>query len=113
MSKIESITARAMEETAKYQDDSLSNLQKTSNIREYRALEKEKRRQEEAFELKKEEEQDQIMVETKPKSSLEGKQKLSDNKQITSTPSSSSQPNRLELLKRKRQEKLNKSRGDK
>ena len=28
MSKIESITARAMEETAKYQDDSLSNLQK-------------------------------------------------------------------------------------
>jgi len=112
MSKIESITARAMEETAKYQDDSLSNLQKTSNIREYRALEKEKRRQEEAFELKKEEEQDQIMVETKPKSSHQGKQKLSDKKDSASSSSSSSQPNRLELLKRKRQEKLNKSRGD-
>ena len=103
MTKIESITSRAIEETPKYQDDKISNLQKTSNIRKNRAFEKEQRREEEAFELKKEEESLLIEQKSKPQTKPE---------EIEARQQSSSQPDRLELLRRKRQEKLKKPRGD-
>ncbi len=104
MTKIERITSRASEETAKYQDDTISNLQKTSNIRKNRAFEKEKRREEEAFELSKEEESS--LIEQKPKPQMKPEE-------IKTRQQSSNKPDdRLELLRRKRQEKLKKQKGD-
>ena len=90
MATIESITHRGEEETEKYQDKNESNLQRTSGIREHRAVEKAQRREVEAFEL------DQDSNSQKQQSEEE----LED-----SNYTQSSQANHLDLLARKRRER--------
>ncbi|WP_239005453.1 Mu transposase C-terminal domain-containing protein [Gloeothece citriformis] len=94
MAKIESIASRAQQETEKYQDKSESNKQKNSGIREHRAQEKAQRREVEAFELK---------SDNKPSSPQKIEKSKPESKQSHS--SNSSQPNHLDLLAQKRQER--------
>ena len=94
MAKIENVASRAEQETEKYQDKCESNLRRTSGIREYRATEKEQRRELEAFELK---------DNSKALPSPEKKKIKEEVKPSKST--QSTQPNHLDLLARKRRER--------
>lgn len=88
---IENIVSKAENMTKAVIDDTISNTKKTSSIRENRAFEKDKRRESEGFEL----------ARTETQVSAEAVDIKHDNLEQPN----SLQPNHLDLLKRKRQER--------
>ncbi|WP_414587906.1 Mu transposase C-terminal domain-containing protein [Scytonema sp. PCC 10023] len=91
IANIESIVSQAKEETEEVLDSTISQTKKVAGIRENRAFEKAKRREDEGFELAREETQNSVeSANTKPEDSK---------------PSKSLQPNHMELLRQKRQER--------
>ncbi len=88
---IESVVSRAEKMTEAAQDDTLSKSKKVAGIRENRAFEKDKRRENEGFELAREDTQNSVeAANTKPENSK---------------PSKSIQHDHMELLRQKRQER--------
>ncbi|MBD2441547.1 Mu transposase C-terminal domain-containing protein [Nostoc sp. FACHB-110] len=94
IANIESIVGQAKEETEAVLDDTISNRQKVSGIRQNRADEKNARRKNEAFELAKEEIPNTETTKNKPNAQSEN-----------SEASKPLQPDHMDLLKRKRQER--------
>ncbi|MEH2379290.1 MAG: Mu transposase C-terminal domain-containing protein [Nostoc sp.] len=95
IANIESIVSKAKEDTEAVLDDNTSNRQKVAGIRDNRALEKDKRRKNEGFELAKEE--------------ITNSTEATNNKVNTQSEDSESskllKPDHMDLLRRKRQER--------
>ncbi|WP_066378030.1 Mu transposase C-terminal domain-containing protein [Anabaena sp. CA = ATCC 33047] len=94
IANIESIVSQAKEETEAVLDDTISNRQKVSGIRQNRADEKNARRKNEAFELAK--------AETP---NTDNTKNLINTQSEDSEDSKLLQPDHMDLLKRKRQER--------
>ncbi|MEJ1934885.1 DNA-binding protein, partial [Nostoc sp. NIES-2111] len=86
--------SQAKEDTESLLDDKISNRQKVSGIRKNRADEKNARRENEAFELAKEE----ITNTDITKNTINTQSEDSEDSKLL-------QPNHMDLLKRKRQER--------
>jgi hypothetical protein len=94
IANIESIVSQAKEDTESLLDDKISNRQKVSGIRQNRADEKNTRRENEAFELAKEE----ITNTDITKNIINTQSEDSEDSKLL-------QPDHMDLLKRKRQER--------
>jgi hypothetical protein len=95
IANIESIVSKAKEDTEAVLDDKISNKQKVSGIRGHRAFEKDKRRQIEGFELAKEETSNSINA---ANNELNTQSEDSESSKLL-------QPDHMDLLSRKRQER--------
>lgn len=95
IANIESIVSKAKEDTEEVLDDKISNRKKVAGIRDNRAFEKDKRRESEGFELAKQEKEN--IIETI------NNQPLPEDED--SEASKSLQPDHMNLLRRKRQER--------
>ncbi|MEH2136713.1 Mu transposase C-terminal domain-containing protein [Nostoc sp.] len=95
MANIESIVSKAKEETEEVLDDKISNRKKVAGIGDNRAFEKDKRRESERFELAKQEKQNIVEA--------ANNQPLAEDED--SEASKSLQPDHMNLLRRKRQER--------
>ncbi|MDZ8257976.1 Mu transposase C-terminal domain-containing protein [Nostoc sp. ChiQUE01b] len=95
MANIKSIVSKAKEETEEVLDDKISNRKKVAGIRENRAFEKVKRRKSERFELAKQEKQNIVEA--------ANNQPLAEDEDLEA--SKSLQPDHMNLLRRKRQER--------
>jgi hypothetical protein len=94
MDQIEGTVTRAQKRQEKFQDDTESNSKRTSGIKEHRAEEKAKRREEEAFELESDLESSSTSKNEPPQQEQE---EASSNNRVAS--------NDLDLLEQKRRQR--------